>query len=575
MLIIFYNARSQFINPPSLNCVRTLNNQDVRLDWTNTTNSCGRFLSYNIFRSTSIDPTFTLIHTEYDSLVTFYTDPVGNGNRTVYYYFMNSSYTCGLPTLNSDTIDNLDPVPPEINYVTVINGKVELNWKPSISPETYGYIIYLFDLADTFSQPIDTIYGSANTTYTDLINDPGSGSLYYDIAAIDSCFSTGPINTSFHRTIFLTENTERCEHYISIAWNSYDNWPNGVQNYKVYMGINNTAPVLVDSLPPTANTDTIRNFNDGDLICLTVIAEQASGPFTSASNTICTTPNVVQLPNDFYIRNVTVAQPGQVDVYYSLDPLADILNIEIDRSIDGISYKPIATIPPSPDLSGINIYSDNSAYPDYQSFYYRLITVDSCNMLYTSSSGKSILLSGYSFGDFTNYLNWDSSVIDFSTVTGFNIYRDEGNGFSLVASLSNSAFTYQESNSTLGDTVCYYVEALHSAIFPNGTIDQVASHSNILCLKPPSQIYAPNAFAPFGNNQLFKPILNVRNITFYQLTVFNRWGLKIFSSTDPEAGWDGKYNGIVVQQGTYAYFISVSTSDNQKIEKKGTVMVVR
>jgi gliding motility-associated-like protein len=55
-----------------------------------------------------------------------------------------------------------------------------------------------------------------------------------------------------------------------------------------------------------------------------------------------------------------------------------------------------------------------------------------------------------------------------------------------------------------------------------------------------AQIYIPNAFSPNddGLNDVFKPV--VANLETYQLTIYDRWGLLVFSSTNPSIGWDGK-----------------------------------
>ena len=67
---------------------------------------------------------------------TSYVHAVGNGGTVTYYYYMASDYNCPGSTFElSDTLDNLDPVPPEINFVTVVNGLAEINWQPSLSPK--------------------------------------------------------------------------------------------------------------------------------------------------------------------------------------------------------------------------------------------------------------------------------------------------------------------------------------------------------------------------------------------------------------------------------------------------------
>src|SRR6185503_6434167 len=66
-------------------------------------------------------------------------------------------------------------------------------------------------------------------------------------------------------------------------------------------------------------------------------------------------------------------------------------------------------------------------------------------------------------------------------------------------------------------------------------------------------IYVPNVFSPNGDelNDIFLPI--GRGISHYKLSVFNRWGEKIFETTDIHTGWNGTVNGETCQVGSYVW----------------------
>ncbi|MGB3947893.1 MAG: T9SS type B sorting domain-containing protein [Bacteroidia bacterium] len=68
--------------------------------------------------------------------------------------------------------------------------------------------------------------------------------------------------------------------------------------------------------------------------------------------------------------------------------------------------------------------------------------------------------------------------------------------------------------------------------------------------------YIPNAFTPNNDilNDYFKPLANC--IKDYTFTVFNRWGEKLFETTDVEQGWNGYYKGDVCHQDVYVYKVS-------------------
>lgn len=79
-----------------------------------------------------------------------------------------------------------------------------------------------------------------------------------------------------------------------------------------------------------------------------------------------------------------------------------------------------------------------------------------------------------------------------------------------------------------------------------------------------SKWFIPTSFSPNGDmiNDEFVPILvNCEN---YSLHIYNRWGEKLFETTDPFAKWDGTYQGKVVQDGHYLYTINFKSSEDKK-----------
>lgn len=73
-------------------------------------------------------------------------------------------------------------------------------------------------------------------------------------------------------------------------------------------------------------------------------------------------------------------------------------------------------------------------------------------------------------------------------------------------------------------------------------------------LKPPAHIYFPNAFTPDGDgwNDLFGPVGH--DIDEFEMTIFNRWGEAIFTTTSMDDLWSGTVNGgDMATTGVYVY----------------------
>jgi gliding motility-associated-like protein len=87
----------------------------------------------------------------------------------------------------------------------------------------------------------------------------------------------------------------------------------------------------------------------------------------------------------------------------------------------------------------------------------------------------------------------------------------------------------------------------------------------------------PNVMTPNndGKNDIFKG--SGPEVTDYELTVFNRWGKVVFTSTDPEQAWIGITNGNQAIEGVYYFIARYKTvcSRNQTIEQSGSVTILR
>ena len=86
----------------------------------------------------------------------------------------------------------------------------------------------------------------------------------------------------------------------------------------------------------------------------------------------------------------------------------------------------------------------------------------------------------------------------------------------------------------------------------------------------------PTAFTPNGDglNDLFRIPIGII-VKLYQLVIYNRWGEKIFTSTDLYKGWNGYINSMPADNGTYIYFILGTKVNGSVVKLKGTVVLIR
>jgi gliding motility-associated-like protein len=102
-------------------------------------------------------------------------------------------------------------------------------------------------------------------------------------------------------------------------------------------------------------------------------------------------------------------------------------------------------------------------------------------------------------------------------------------------------------------------------------VDSVFIHVN-----PVSDIFVPSAFTPNndGLNDIVKPFFGLK-YSLAAFTIYNRWGEKIFTTSEKGKGWDGKLNGRLQSSGSYVWSITVKNKDGKIIQKTGVVILIR
>lgn len=132
------------------------------------------------------------------------------------------------------------------------------------------------------------------------------------------------------------------------------------------------------------------------------------------------------------------------------------------------------------------------------------------------------------------------------------------------------------------DTDC---NSVHSYSTPGTyTIMQVVTNANgckdtayiEVIIRPEFLFWIPNAFTPNANglNDVFKPkMIGVHN---YSFMIFDRWGEKIFETSNEEEGWNGYFKGRLCTNDVFVYKINFR-DDVEKLDHQyiGRVTLVR
>ena len=92
----------------------------------------------------------------------------------------------------------------------------------------------------------------------------------------------------------------------------------------------------------------------------------------------------------------------------------------------------------------------------------------------------------------------------------------------------------------------------------------------------PCDLYFPSGFTPNndGRNDVARAIGYLSKYRDYSLSIYNRWGQRIFYTEDIYAGWDGTFNGVKADIDVYFYMIFY-TLEGKRGMLKGDITLIR
>jgi len=98
------------------------------------------------------------------------------------------------------------------------------------------------------------------------------------------------------------------------------------------------------------------------------------------------------------------------------------------------------------------------------------------------------------------------------------------------------------------------------------------------CLNNINELTAPNAFSPNQDNVNDEFCLQGWDICSenFEIVIYDRWGEKVFESTNPNFCWDGIYDSKIMEAQVFVYFIEAKFKNaSQAIIKKGNVTLIK
>lgn len=144
----------------------------------------------------------------------------------------------------------------------------------------------------------------------------------------------------------------------------------------------------------------------------------------------------------------------------------------------------------------------------------------------------------------------------------------------LILELNDDSNSFQWSDGTSGNRIEFTVPGVYTATVTSSegcqTIDSLTVFDDCETL-----LNFPNVLTPNGDgvNDVFW--ITLENYEQCEVSIFNRWGQKVFYSSNPYFAWDGTVSGSPSADGTYFVFIEIVTADGRDIHYKGSITLLR
>ena len=309
--------------------------------------------------------------------------------------------------------------------------------------------------------------------------------------------------------------------------------------------------VLVESVCLSTSPDT--TICQGDLITLYAISNSLIGwAVDTLPNIILTSDSSLTVSPQFTTTYLVYSSCDTLSITVGVTPHPSI-NLGNDTTLcPGETLVLDATTPNTSYL-----WQDSSTSPTFnvmqQGTYWVQVT-DSCGITADTINVTYRSLPAVDLGNDTTLCRGETLV--------------------LYAMTPNTSYLWQDSSSSPTFNVMqqgtYWVQVTDSCLNVAVSIITIEFKDCEIILEMPN-VFTPNND---GTNDYFRPVI-IQNIDQATIMIYNKWGQKLFESTDIWEGWNGKYNGKDCSDGTYYWIVYYSDINRKHNNVTGFLTLIR
>jgi len=449
---------------------------------------------------------------------------------------------------------------PDLIRVTVDHSDngVLIQWNPSEDTDIRFYQLYKMDNNGDFI----FLFAFMPSTLEYKHMTSGLENLAYAVTALDSAGNESIFSQNVNRAVATTLEFDLCTEANIIQWSAYEGWEGDISGYRVVGGISGSSLQELTFVPASttsyshsgvvANTDYVYYIETANI--------NGSSSFSPLDTVSVIYP---EAPSYLTIDHVSVLDETSVEIQYSADISGPVTGFRLLRR--GNPGSPFTEMDMRWDVTESTQVVLDQFLTDSYTYQYLVESVvqpEGCAaslVISQSNQGNNILLINEINSPIVT-LNWTPYESYEPGLAGYTIQRSDGNDvFVDVATVGPLSTQWQESiqaliNGSQPGELKYKVIALSNP-HNGGTVEQ--SFSNVTTVVVETNMQVPSAFTPGSNdiNSEFKPLMDFAPRD-YVMIVVDRGGRKMFETSDPNEGWDGRFQGgSFVDEAVYVYYI--------------------
>ena len=350
-----------------------------------------------------------------------------------------------------------------------------------------------------------------------------------------------------------------------------------------------------------------KSYNEENSFCLNLDLYADNSIYEIYVNGVAQSPSlggVIPLTNPFNPQQ-TQSEKTQVQLCknWKAGPNTIIIQVASSATVEGMMAQVSFNPPPPPDADTLTVsvcdgetyqFADNNlSTPGY--YYHSFQRSSGCDsnvVLHFDVKQKSVTITDQSICEGQSYMGYTESgsyTTKYTAANGcdstftLNLTVQEkpkpdlgnvtavcdGDSILLSPGIYNT-YLWQD-----GSSADHYIVRKPGVYSLTATNACGTGSSQVVIKNGVCNIFFPKAFTPNkdGKNDYFR-ILTDYLLQEYHLVIYNRWGQKIFETSDRAHAWDGSFNGKELDTGVYVWYCSFKRA-NVSSDMKGIVTLIK